>query len=353
MKKHTQRLRDYGVTIGILPTGERNSITDVAGVTVGHVTLSDGDIQTGVTAILPHAGNLFRDKVLATSHVINGFGKSIGTVQVEELGVIETPIVLTNTLSVGLAADALIQYMLEQNPEIGVTTGTVNPVVGECNDGFLNDIRGGHVKCEHVLQALSSTAPEFEEGAVGAGRGMSCYGLKGGIGSSSRVVTADGHDYTVGVLVLSNFGRFEDFLLNGQPAGRQIKALMESSTPQEPDKGSIIIVIATDAPLSERQLKRIAKRAEVGLIRTGSYLGHGSGDVVFAFTTANRVSHFEQPTVASMLVWDENQMDWLFRAVGEATEEAVLNSMVAADAVTGRAGNARRSLSEFMGKIKG
>lgn len=351
MKQPTKRLRDYGLTIGSLPTGERNLITDVSGVTVGHVTLSSGDIQTGVTAILPHPDNLFRDKVLATSHVINGFGKSIGTIQIDELGVIETPIILTNTLSVGIAADALIQYMLEHNPEIGVTTGTINPVVGECNDGFLNDIRGGHVKHEHVLQALSSAAPDFSEGAVGAGTGMSCYGLKGGIGSSSRVVTSADQDYTVGVLVLSNFGRGEDLLVNGQPAGKQINALTESLAPQEPDKGSIIIVIATDAPLSERQLKRIAKRADIGLIRTGSYLGHGSGDVVFAFTTANTISHFDQPPVAPIHVWDENQIDLLFRAVGEATEESVLNSMLAASTTVGRAGNTRTSLSDYIDKI--
>ncbi len=351
MKKQ-KRLRDYGITIGSLPTGARNTITDVEGVTVGHTTLDGVSIKTGVTAILPHPGNLFRTKVMAATHVINGFGKSIGTIQVDELGAIETPILLTNTLSAALAADSLIHYMLEHNPEIGLTTGTVNPLVGECNDGYLNDIRGGHVTREHVFQALTNTSPDFEEGAVGAGTGMTCYGLKGGIGSSSRLIRTADNTYTLGVLVLSNFGRSTDFMLAGIPAGQRIHAIDQSEpAPPLPDKGSIIIVLATDAPLTERQLKRIAKRADIGLIRTGSYLGHGSGDIVFAFTTANTISHFDTAPTSHITMWNENNMDDLFRAVGEATEEAILNSMLTASTTTGRDGNTRRSLAEYIDQL--
>ncbi|TCP54513.1 D-aminopeptidase [Tumebacillus sp. BK434] len=343
------RIREYGVVIGSLRPGPGNRITDVPGVTVGHCTLDDGPVKTGVTAVLPHGGNLFRDKVLAVAHVINGFGKTAGTIQIEELGTIETPILLTNTLSVGRVSDALVEVMLEQNPEIGVTTGTVNPVVGECNDGYLNDIRGLHVQKEHVRVALSSAAADFAEGAVGAGTGMSCYGLKGGIGSASRVIELGSTEYTLGVLVLSNFGRQQDFMLHGMPAGAWIAELERS--PEAPEKGSIIFILATDLPLSERQLKRVSKRCAVGLTRTGSFIGNGSGDVVIGFTTGNRVQHDEPNAVVSLQMLNENEIDAAFRAAAEAAEEAILNSMTAAKTTVGRDGHDRKGLADYLDAV--
>lgn len=339
-----KRIRDYGITIGEYPKGKRNAITDVDGVKIGHVTLSDGSVKTGVTGILPHEGNLFREKLPAAVHVINGFGKSIGTVQIEELGTLETPIVLTNTLSVGVACDALIDYMLEHNPEIGDTTGTVNPVVCECNDGFLNDIRGKHVKQQHVWQAFEHATGDVTEGAVGAGTGMSCFGLKGGIGTASRKLEWDGGDYTIGVLVLSNFGRMDDFVLDGKKAGKRIATDSEDET----DKGSIVVIVATDVPLSEHQLKRVIKRSSIGIARTGSFTANGSGEIVIGFSTAVRIPHDDQEDFIDMKLVHENRLDSLFHAVAEATEEAILNSLICAETTTGRNGNRRNSLKEYM-----
>lgn len=345
-----KRIRDYGIEIGRLKRGPRNAITDVEGVTVGHVTLSDGDSQTGVTAILPHQGNLFKEKLIASSHVINGFGKTVGTIQMRELGTLETPILLTNTLSVGLAADTLIDYMLEQNPEIGRTTGTVNPVIGECNDMFLNDVRAKFVKREHVQEALRNTSPEFEEGAVGAGTGMLCYSLKGGIGSASRIVELDHGNYTLGVLVLSNFGILSDLLVQGKAVGQELKeALLESY--KEEDKGSIMIIVATDLSVSERQLNRIIKRSVTGLSRTGSIITNGSGEIVIGFSTATRIPHDKPEQLLSVAQIHEEDMDIAFRAIGEATEEAVLNSLVIPEAVIGRDGNTRPAFKELIHKF--
>lgn len=230
--------------------GRRNLITDVPGVKVGQVTIQKGEVNTGVTAILPHGGNLFQEKVMAGVSVINGFGKSTGLVQVEELGTIESPIILTNTLSTGTALTAMVKYMMEQNPDIGIDTGTVNCIVTECNDGRLNDIRGLHVQEDDVLQAVSSAAETFDEGAVGGGTGMVCLGLKGGIGSSSRSLQIDGTDYTVGALVMSNFGEAGNLVI-GRASHRHRKCTAGCRR----DTGSIIIVLATDIPLNERQLK--------------------------------------------------------------------------------------------------
>ena len=337
--------KESGIKIGLGTPGPRNLITDVPGVKVGHVTVRDGaDINTGVTAILPHEGNMFQDKVMAASCVINGFGKTMGLVQVEELGTIETPIIMTNTLSIGTAANALIKYMLQQNEDIGVKTGTVNPLVCECNDGTLNDIRGLHVTEEHVFQALANCGEEFEEGVVGSGTGMCCLGLKGGIGSASRIVKLDDKEYTVGALVMSNFGGAGRLMIDGRQMGREIKARLEA----QQDKGSIIMLIATDVPLSERQLKRVARRAGVGLARTGSYYGNGSGDIAIAFTTANRVPHYSKTAVMDMKMISDNKIDGVFDATAEAVEEAIISSLYHAETTTGRAGKVKYGLRDFL-----
>lgn len=336
-------LKEHPINIGKMNRGKRNSITDVHGVKIGHVTLDDGKIKTGVTAILPHGGNLFKEKVVAAAHVINGFGKSIGLVQIEELGTIETPIVMTNTLSVGTCATALVRYMLEENEDIGTSTGTVNPVVCECNDGWLNDIRGLHVKEEHVFEAINNASEFCEEGAVGAGTGMRCFGLKGGIGTASRIVELDGKEYTVGILVLSNFGSLERLTVNGMKLGEKILDIENCE-----DKGSIITVLATDIPVNERQLKRLCKRVAAGLARTGSYYGNGSGDIVFGFTTANKVNHYSEKDIVNIRIIHENKIESIFRAVVEATEEAVLSSMLHGKTKVGMDGRKVKGISEYI-----
>ncbi|MGM7700586.1 DmpA family aminopeptidase [Pseudalkalibacillus sp. Hm43] len=344
---YQKRIRDYGVEIGRLQPGKKNAITDVEGVTVGHVTLDEGDTQTGVTAILPHQGNLFREKLIASSHVINGFGKTMGTIQMSELGTIETPIVLTNTLSIGTAADALIEYMLEQTPEIGKTTGTVNPIVGECNDMFLNDIRARNVTIEHVWKAIQNASEEFEEGAVGAGRGMLCYSLKGGIGTASRMMEFEHGTYTMGILVLANFGILSDLRINGKPVGEELKEVI-LKTWEEKDKGSIMMIVATDLPVSERQLNRIIKRTVTGLSRTGSIITTGSGEIAIGFSTATKIPHEKPDRLLSVPTIHEEDMDTAFRAAGEATEEAVLNVLATAEHVTGRDGNERPAFKDLI-----
>ncbi len=337
---------ESGMKIGKGTPGPRNLITDVPGVKVGHVTLRDGgNVNTGVTAILPHGGNLFQDKVMAAAAVINGFGKTMGLIQVDELGTIETPIIMTNTLSIGTAANALIKYMLRQNADIGLTTGTVNPLVCECNDGRLNDIRGMHVKEEHVLDALACASENFAEGAVGSGTGMCCLGLKGGIGSASRLVELDGKNYTIGALVMSNFGSEGNLMIDGRHAGREISARQEG---EQKDKGSIIMLLATDIPLSERQLRRICKRAGVGLARTGSYYGNGSGDIAIAFTTANRVPHYSKSAFIDMKMLDDEKIDPVFAMSAEAVEEAIISSLWHAETLTGRDGKVQHGLREFI-----
>ncbi len=339
------RLRDFGVTPGFLPTGLLNAITDVPGVRVGHVTLIEGEgalkpgegpIRTGVTAILPHGGNLFREKVSAGVQTINGFGKAAGFEQIRERGVIETPILLTNTLNVGRVADAVTTYMLRENPDIGIHTGTVNPVVGECNDGFLSDIQGRHVQPSHVWQAIeTASGGAVAEGCVGAGTGTGCYQFKGGIGTASRVAF-DGA-FTVGALVQSNFGRRSELRVLGAPIGAHF---LDSYMP-EPGPGSIMMVLATDAPLDSRQLRRLAMRATFGLARTGTSCSDGSGDFVIAFSTANRWSHEPGHVTEPITRFAEsgNAIDAMFAAAAEAIEEAILNSLVAATTLTGRDGN--------------
>ena len=335
-----------GFSFGVMEKGERNLITDVPGVTVGHFTIHEGEVHTGVTALFPHGGDLFHDKCLAAAHVINGFGKSAGLVQVAELGTIETPIVLTNTLSVGTAWDALARYMIERNADIGLTTGTVNPVVFECNDAHLNDIRGFHVRQAHVREALANAGEIFEQGAVGAGAGMSCYSLKGGIGSASRAFTLYGRRYHLGALLLTNFGSLEDLTLGGEPIGKRLMQKLHAQA--EPDKGSVIIILATDAPLSSRQLLRAAKRAQSGLARTGTISGNGSGEIALAFTTANRLPHDATNEPLSIVQLYEEDMDVVFRAVIECVSEGVVNSMFHAKRTAGRAGHIRESLKTLL-----
>ena len=332
------------------PKGKLNLITDVPGVKVANVTIQDGkEVNTGVTAILPHTGDIFHDKVMAGVSVINGFGKSLGLVQIDELGTIETPIVMTNTLSVGTAAEALTRYMLVRNDDIGVKTGTVNCVVTECNDGRLNDIRGLHVKAEHVNEALAKAEKDgevFEEGAVGGGTGMCCLGLKGGIGSSSRVVAIDGKDYTVGAIVMSNFGGSGNLVIGGDHIGKRIKERMAAE--DKKDLGSIIMIIATDAPISDRQLRRVAKRATVSLGRCGSYLGNGSGDIAVAFSTGNRVPHYTEGSFIDMKMMDDEKLDVIFESAVEAVEESVISSMYHAKTTKGVRGNIYYGLREFL-----
>jgi D-aminopeptidase len=349
-----RRIRTTGLVPGVLPTGPLNALTDVAGVRVGHATVlhDEGPARTGVTVILPHGGDPYRFKARAAVHTINGYGKAFGFEQVRELGLLESPIALTNTLNVGLVADALIRWSMDQNPEIG-RSSSLNVVVGETNDGFLNDLQGRFVRFEHVHAALTEAgAGPVAEGSLGAGTGTTCFGWKGGIGTASRIVPPG---FTIGALVQSNFGRAEELTILGVPVGRHLVPPGADG----PERGSIMIVLATDAPLSERQLGRLCTRAAAGLARVGGTFGHGSGDFVIAFTTADPVPHEPERLLASrMAVIDEEQaMRSLFPATIEAVEEAVLNSLFMATPVTGREGHVRHALPveqvlELMGWIR-
>ena len=339
----TQRLRDFGFTCGIMEPGQLNAITDVPGVKLGHFTLNEGDLRTGFTALLPHDGNLFRRKVRAAVDVINGFGKSAGLMQLAELGQIETPLLLGNTLAVGAGFDALVTRALTDNPDIGRQTGTVNPVVLECNDGYLSDIRARALTHKHAFAALDSaeTGP-VAEGAIGAGTGMSAFGFKGGIGTASRRFVLDGVEHTLGVLALANFGNAGDLVL---PDGRRP---VPPETKPQAERGSVILVIATDVPLESRQLHRVARRGGAGLARLGAFWGNGSGDIAVAFTTADPIDHDQPDDLVPLRALNENRIDTLFRAATEATQEAVLNAMVAAPATTGRDGHHRPSLGDWL-----
>lgn len=334
------KLRELGILIGKLRVGTKNCITDVPGVRVGHETLyyalqNDEYVSTGVTAVLPHGGNLFRHKVAAASYVLNGFGKTTGLVQLEELGRLESPIMLTNTFGVPAITQGTLECLLEESPEIGDTTGTINVVVGECNDSYLNAIRTFPLQPEHAREAIrKATIHQAEEGAVGAGTGMVCFDYKGGIGCSSRLI---GETYVIGCLVLSNFGKQEDLLQHNifSRQGQQVDEQFNVAS-----DGSIMIVLATNAPLNERQLKRIAKRAGVGLGKAGSHIAHGSGDIVIAFSTAQTFPHHSNETKEKFvqLLDDRATMDELFIGAAEVTEEAVFNSLTMATTTKGRKG---------------
>jgi D-aminopeptidase len=372
------RARDCGIVIGSRTPGEHNAITDVPGVAVGHSTIIRGDgalvpgrgpVRTGVTAVLPHPGDLFREKVAGVVHRINGFGEVTNAEQVREMGVLEGPLLLTNTLNVPRVADYAIDWALERYPEMGVSDWNLSPIVAETNDQYLNDIRGRHVAREHVLAAIEGArSGPVEEGSVGGGTGMSCLGFKGGIGTASRLVdvgsvsavdnTGTGR-WTIGVLVQTNFGHRGELRVDGVPVGRELLGWLDEADRrhQQTDPGvtskSIIIVVATDAPLTVRQLRRLAVRSSHGLARTGSMGSSTSGDFVIAFSTANRVAHqpaaptYTWTSVAETSLRDDPSpppINHLFEAVIEATEEAVLNAIFRADTMIGRDWHVRHGL---------
>ncbi len=342
------RARDLGIAIGVLPVGPLNAITDVPGVRVGHCTVSwggpdlprgNGPARTGVTAIFPHGDGLWGRRVIAGAHVANGAGELVGLSAVREWGLLETPVLLTNSQSVGAVYDAAVRWIMEREPGAGIDDA-VMPAVGECDDSLLNDMRGMHVKEEHVRAALDDArSGPVAEGCVGAGAGMVCYEFKGGIGTSSRVTQAHGRPYTVGVLALTNFGLRHRFTVDGVPVGREIADLL----PLEHREGSCIVVLATDAPLTARQCARLAKRTSLGLAVTGSYASDGSGEIMLAFSTAQQLPR----TSASLLTLEcvaNDQIGALFEAAVDATAEAVVDSLCTAETTVGRDGQTAYAL---------
>ena len=344
MNAQNKRLRDYGIEIGVLKTGKLNAITDVKGVSVGHETIIEGDnVRTGVTAIIPHQGNVFQSKVPAAIYIGNGFGKLAGYSQVKELGNIETPIILTNTLSVAAGTEGLISYTLNQKENSNVRS--VNSVVGETNDGYLNDIRGRHVTEQHVLNAIANAKDgRVEEGNVGAGTGTICFGYKGGIGTSSRKLPESLGGYTVGVLVQTNFGGVLE--INGVPIAKELQKYPYRDKILNDADGSCMIVVMTDAPLNARNLERLAKRAMLGLGKTGGIASNGSGDYVIAVSTAkeNLIPYKNDSMFNEKIEVRNDDMSPLFLATIESTEEAILNSLFAAETITGRDGHIVKSL---------
>lgn len=329
------RVRDF-LTIGTLPPGPHSAITDVPGVRVGHVSLREGDLRTGVTAVVPHGGNLYRQKVTAASAVLNGYGKSAGLMQIEELGSVESPILLTSTLNVPRVADALITYMMGRDSEIGVKE-TINPVVLECFDGYLSDARARAVGEDHVLAALAAAGEgPVEVGCVGSGVGMRCLGFKSGVGGASRVLAEPG--FRLGVLVVPNFGFPGDLVVDGVAVGRELTAVAQPS-----ERGSCVFVVATDAPLSALDLRRIAWRCFMGMARTGAVSGHTSGDLAVAFSTNPRQEH-----------QGRDALNLLFRAAVETSEEAILDALFAAETTEGRDGHRMPALPipETIGILK-
>jgi len=347
-----KRIAEYGLRVGEMRRGRGNRLSDVPGVAVGHCTLDSGRSRTGVTVVMPSVSNPFARKLPAAAFVLNGFGKSLGLVQVEELGSLETPIFLTNTLNVGLVHDAAVGYMIDRCEAEGEELRSVNPVVLECNDSSLSDIRERPVREEHVRRAIEAACEDFALGDVGAGKGMTCHGLKGGIGTASRIVELGGREYVLGLLVLANHGRLADLAVAGRPVGREILARRAAGEAgpgdalgDAPDKGSAILVYATDAPLDSRQLGRVLRRGSVGLARLGSYIGHGSGEVFVGFSTANAIT--VEGDLRQIEAVNESRLDRFFRAAAECAEEAVLDSMACASAVIGWRGNRVESLAEY------
>jgi D-aminopeptidase len=329
-----RRLRELGYSVGRFPTGDLNALVDVPGVLVGHRTLNEGRSRTGVTAILPHGGNLYEEKVLGACHVINGYGKAAGLTQLEELGTIESPILLTNTLSVGPVWEGGLRHLLERNPGAARDRDTVNVIVGECFDGWLSDARALTVRPEHALEAIAAAAAdEAREGTVGAGTGTTCFGFKAGVGTASRRAGA----HTLGCLVVANYGSRRDLHMLVGPV-EPVDAAVDEPPAQG---GSIMIVLGTDAPLGERQLRRLAARAAFGLGRAGSFATNASGEYALAFSTAHRVPHrSDDPHLELRLLRDDSPaLRELFEAAGEVVHEAVLGSLCSASAIEGRDGN--------------
>lgn len=361
------RIREFPISLGRLPTGANNSITDIAGVRVGHCTVNAEAVRTGVTVIVPCEDNPFTNKLTAATYVQNGFGKSVGLMQIDELGSLETPIALTNTLNVGKVSDALNQYILDRCKAEGVAVHSINPVVGECNDSKLNDISQRVINYDEVKTALDRASKGFEQGDVGAGCSTVCFGFKGGIGSASRLIEVNGQSYTIGVLVQSNFGATEDFVLQGQSLGQwwldqNSKLAEEAHTSDETstrrltqfdysecDQGSIMVIVATDLPVNSRQLKRIIKHAAVGIMRTGAYVGHGSGEVMIGFTTANRKPH-EGADFQMEKVIREDALNPAFLGVAEAAYEAILNSLIASEEAITKDGHGYVSFKDVLMK---
>lgn len=341
-------LRDLGFKTGILAVGETNTLGDVPGVRVGHATVispnQGGPACTGLTVILPHAGCLYRQKVVAAVHTINGYGKAVGFEQVRELGLIEAPIALTNTLNIGLVLDALIQRAIEQAPEIGADPdcSSVNIVVGETNDGYLNDLRGRHVKARHVAQACQNAVEgAVLQGSLGAGTGTVCFGWKGGIGSASRIVATPPGTFVLGALVQTNFGRSRDLTVLGVPVGRSLTP----PTEKEADAGSVMVVLGTDAPLDSHHLQRVCGRVAAGLARTGAQFAQGSGDFVIGFSTAQAGTAPQTSRAFSAAQMNDPALiDPFFRAAAEAVEEAVYNSLASAETTHGRDGHVVHAL---------
>ncbi len=352
MSEQRCRARDLGIKIGYYEPGALNAITDVRGVKVGHTTLIQGDgplrpgcgpIRTGVTAIIPHDRGIYSHQVVAGIHILNGAGEMTGLAQVKEWGILETPIILTNTLNVGRVHDALLDYVLERNPKMGVLYeyDPVIPVVAECDDSYLNDIRGRHVGPDHVKQALeTASSGPVAEGAVGAGTGMSAFNFKAGIGTSSRRLPEALGGYTVGAVVLANFGNRRHLNIAGVPVGREITDLM----PTLHIDGSVVVILAYDAPLDSRQLSRLAHRSVVGLGRIGTYAAHTSGELTLAFSTANLIPRISDDRVCQLTVLRDIHLDPLFEATIEVVEESVLNSLFAAETMTGRDGHVAHAM---------
>lgn len=335
--------RDWGlIGQGRLEPGPGNAITDVPGVAVGHRSLRTEGIFTGVTAIVPHSGDLFRLKPRAAVDIINGFGKSAGLMQVAELGTIETPILLANTFGVAACTQALIAQAIAANPQIGRKTSTVNALVCECNDGSINDIQAMAITPDDAYAALGAArSGPVEQGAIGAGSGMTAFGFKAGIGTASRMLKIGTHEFTLGTLVLANFGAAGDLVL---PDGRR----PDPRGPANPERGSIIVVMATDLPLGDRQLQRVARRGGAGIARLGAFWGHGSGDVAICFTTADPVEHDPSAAISTQERLADTHIDLAFRAAAETTQEAVLNALCLAPATPARNGRIYPTLADWL-----
>ena len=340
------KISDY-IKTGSLPTGKLNKITDVKGVRVGHSTIKNADNYTGVTVILPSENNIYTNKLEAAAYVLNGFGKSTGLVQIEELGLLEAPIALTNTLNVGKVLDGMLDYVIDNLASDDVFCSINIPVL-ECNDSLINNIRKRAVETKHVYEAIENACENFEEGDVGAGTGTKCHGFKGGIGSASRIVELDGKEYTVGILVQTNHGHCEDLRIDGKKVGLKLKERIDELNYAE--KGSVIVIMATDIPMSSRQIKRVLKRVDIGLIRNGSYTSHGSGEVFLGFSTANVHTSDSKAFFTTTYVKDDF-LNIVFKAIGEATEEAVLNAMLNAHEAKTIQGKTCHSLRDYFDLI--